>query len=198
MPSTMTRTLMYSAFAALLFAGGMAAPAFAQPAGEDKPVSKHASEQPAASPAELGAEARKIALQLNAIERKALKEDADLHAKSLHLSKHMAEVLKSKGFFPEADRLELMALKKSIDSGKLSKDERKAKIHEFRGVQARILKGRQVAMQDKDLQKESREYGQATMLAMQKQDPQTRVLLQRLASIRQQLTEMHRQQQAKH
>ena len=194
MPSTMTRLLTFSAFAALLFAGAMATPALAQAAGKNE-----SSAQPsAATPAELGAEARKIALQLNAIEKAALKANKDLHVQGQNLSKHIAKLMKSKGFFPDADRLELISLKKSIESGKLSKDERKAKIHEFRGVQARILKGRQVAMQDKDLQKESREYGQATMLAMQKQDPQTRVLLQRLASIRQQLTEMHRQQQAKH
>ena len=195
MPSTTIRTLTYSAFAALLFVGAMATPALAQPGDTGKATT---SQQEAESPAKLRADARKIALQLNKIEHATLKADKDLHAKSEHLSKHMAEVMKSKGFFPDADRLELMSLKKKIESGKLSKEDRKAKIHEFRGVQARLLKGRQVAMQDKDLLKESREFGKATMLAMQKHDPQTKELLQRLDTIRQQLRQMNLKHQAKH
>jgi hypothetical protein len=194
MPSTTIRTLIYSAFAAILCITAVSLPALAESDGAQKADAG----QTAATPDQLLAEGRKIATQLNNIEQEALKNNADLRAKGKHLAEHMSKVLKSMGYFPEADRLELVSLKKSIESGKLSNEERQAKIQEFRGVKARMIKGRQEAMQDKDLQKETQEFSLAVMQAMQKQDPHTKDMLQRLAVIRMQLRKLASQQQAQH
>lgn len=190
---TMIRTLFYFTFAAILCIAATSTPVLAKSDG----AQKASVGQTAPTRENLLAEGRKVAMQLNKIEKETLKNNADLRAKGKHLAEHMNKVLKSKGYFPEADRLELVSLKKSIESGKLSKQERQAKIQEFRGVQARMIKGQQEALKDKGLQKEAQQFNMTVMQAMQKQDPHTEKLIKRLAVIRVQLHKLASQQQAK-
>lgn len=199
---SINRFMTHATLAAVLFAASLAmtAPAYASDkAAGDKPAGGATSAGSASlspdSPAALRAEAQRLGSQLNAIEDKALKSDKELSARGRHLAATVADVMKKHGFFIEADQQELMRLKKEIDSGKLSKEDRAARIHEFRGVQARVIKGRMVAMKDKAVQKERAEYGQAMAEAMQKQDPRTKQMIVRLNNIKRQLMAMYRAQQ---
>ncbi len=200
MPSTTIRTLIYSAFAAVICIAAVGTPALAK----SDAAPKATASQAANTPGQLLAEARKITLQLNKIEKQALKNDKSLQAKSKHLAEHFKQVLNKNGYFPAADRMELISLKKEIEGGKLSKEKRKEKIADFRRVRARMMEGQKKAMQDKGLQKESKEFSKAAVQSMQKQDPRTEELMHRLATIRVQFRKLvmekrqAMQKQAKH
>lgn len=190
--SSIIRTLIYSTFAAVLCLTAASAPALAKsdssPAVTIKQINAKAEK--------LVAQGRKINMQLAIIARETMRGDKDLQAKGKHLGQHMKQVMNDKGYHPEADRKELISLKKEIESGKLSKKEREDKIAEFRGVRARVIKGQQEAMQDKSLRKEIQEFVQARLQAMEKKDPKTKQLLQQLSSIKMQLRKLAMQKQA--
>jgi len=190
MKSSIIRTLLCSTFAAVVCVAAMGTPALAQ----DKPTNA-AAEKANASLEKLRGEARQISEQLNEIEDKTLKQDKDLQAKRKHLTDHIVKVMKSKGFSPQADQMELVSIRKEIMSGKLKKDEREAKIQEFQAVRNRMFKAQQAAMQDEGLRKESGAFAKATMASMEKADPKTKKLFKRLGEIKAQILAIYKEEQ---
>jgi len=191
MQSLMIRTLLYAASAALVAVGIASAPAMAQPNQMPAKMEK----QSGSSPLKLQMEARKISRQLDEIEKKTIQSNPDLQKQRKQLTDHMVKVMKEKGYSPEADRQKLIDLKKSILSGKLKKDERKAKVQKFRTIRSRLQKAQSEAMKDKSLRQESQKLGKSTLVAMKKQNPQTEDLLKRFNEVKQKLRALYQAQQ---
>lgn len=179
-----SRTLSYSLVAALLIAiGSVSQPVLAQSAqSAAKP-----DNQAAAKVQQLRAEARKIGMQLNDIEHKAIANDKALQAERQRFSEHLIKAMQTIGYHPKADTKKLAAIKQKVLSGKLSKQERDTEIRKFQAIRANLFKGQMAAMQDKGLRQERKKLGDDTMLSMKKQDPHTGALLKRFGQINQQL-----------
>lgn len=179
------RTLLHAACAALVVAAAAGYPAPVRAAGAQ-----------AQSPQALQEEAQKVSMQLGEIARKAIAGDKKLQAEGQAYSQHMIEAMKTIGYTPVADGKRMTELGKEINSGKLSQEERAAKIQEFQGLRIRMMQAQAAVMQDKALSKERMKLNQDTVAAMKKVDPNTEALMQRMKQISQQLQGMYRQSQA--
>lgn len=188
-----SRTLIHAALVALISLGAVSTPALAGPA--DKPAAN--AEAKDSSPMGLQIEARRIATELNKIEKKTIASNKSLQAKRKQFAEHVTQAMEKTGYNPKDDTKQLVALRDSIMGGKLSKDERAKKIQEFQTIRARLATHERKALQSKALREESRKLGQAMMMAMKKQDPKTDKLLQRLSEINQKLQAMRQAAAAK-
>lgn len=187
------RTLIHTALAVVISVGVMSAPALAQ---SDKPAASMGKGADS-SPVGLQIEARKISMQLNKIEKEAIASNKNLQKRRQQFADHVTQAMEKDGYNPKDDTKQLVALRETITSGKLSKDDRAKKIQEFQTIRARLAKHERKVLQSKALREESRKLGQATMMAMKKQDPKTDHLLQRLTEINQKLQAMRQAAAAK-
>lgn len=185
MYSFISRSLLYPLFAVLFVIGVVSTPAFAAP---NKAATAEKKTQ--ASPQDLELELRKIGMQLNQIQHKAIASNPKLQAKRHHFSKHMVMVEKKLGYTPGTDTKQLMDIKKSILTGKLKKDEREAKIKKFLSVREHLMKGQEAAMKDQALDKEGKMLRESTLVAMRSTDPRTDNLIKRYNTILLQLRGM--------
>jgi hypothetical protein len=188
MRASRSRTLLYPVFAALLAFGAVSQQALAQP--DQKPTKEQ--EQAAAKFQQLQIEDQKVRIQLGQIEQKAIAGDKKLQTERQQFSQHLMQAMQTIGYDPEGDSKQLDQIKQSIDSGKLSQQERAAQIQKFQAIRARLMQGQMTVMQeDKTLQEENRKLNETTIAAMKKQDPHTDALLKRLKEINQQLQRMY-------
>lgn len=171
----------------------LASPALAQPAQNP------AAAQPSfAGVQKLQAQAKKLAMQLGTIERKAIAGSPKLQAKRRAFSAHMLKVMKTLGYDPEGDSKRLSEIKGKVLGGTLKADEREAQIKEFRRVRMHLMQGQVAAMQDKSLVQESKNLNAAMLLAMKKQDPHTDALIKQFDAISTKLRQMSQAAMAHH
>lgn len=185
------RTLIYTALTAFVCVGAMGTPAQAQPNG----AAANTGEKSSIFPQQLQREARQLIMQLNEIKQKAIAGDKRLQAQRRQLAERVMKLMHEKGFKPEEERKQLVALKKSIQSGTLDKDVRAEKVKEFQTIRAQLVSQQREAIQDESLRQERQALNEATTVAMKKQDPKTEELLNRLAEINQKLQKLRQTSQ---
>jgi hypothetical protein len=188
MCASISRTLLYPVFAALLALVAVSQPALAQT--DQKPTK--AQEQAAAKFQQLQIEDQKVRMQLGQIEQKAIAGDKKLQAQRQQFEQHLMQAMQTIGYDPEGDSKQLDQIKQDIDSGKLSDEEKSAEIQKFQSIRAHLMQGQMAVMQeDKSLQEENHKLSEATIAAMKKQDPHTDALLKRLKQINQELQRLY-------
>lgn len=115
--------------------------------------------------------------KLGKIQAAALKAHPELVTREKGLAALVAKTMKKNGYDSKAKIAELKALRGKLRDKSTPKDKKQALVAQFQSKLIAYRKAQYKALQDKHVQKERRELGEAVIAAMKKQDPKTGELL---------------------
>lgn len=130
---------------------------------------------------------RQQSMELQQIHSQTLKSDTDLRQQQEQFVTMMRKEIKAQGYDLEAGQKRVSDMAGKLKNKDLSDADRKAVMQKIAGERQSLGKARAAALQQPDIQQASQDLQDATISAMQKQNPDVQKLIDSMNSLRQQL-----------
>lgn len=127
---------------------------------------------------------RQDAQQLKQIHDKTIKNNPQLAKEQDQFQETVQEAIKEQGYDVEAGQQRMQKMAKKLQSGDLSDQQRKQVMQKFQSERQKMVKARNAAMSQPEVQKQGEKLQQDTIAAMKKQNPKTTQLISEMKDVR--------------
>ncbi|WP_423823114.1 hypothetical protein V5738_03980 [Salinisphaera sp. SPP-AMP-43] len=127
---------------------------------------------------------RQDAQQLKQIHDKTIKNNPQLAKEQDQFQDTVQQAIKKQGYDVEAGQQRMQKMAKKLQSGDLSDKQRKQVMQKFQSERQKMVKARNAAMSQPEVQKQGEQLQQDTISAMKKQNPKTTQLISEMKNVR--------------
>lgn len=176
-----TATVLMLAIAALGFSGIAAAQNNAEAATQQQPTQQQQQAR------QLLQKLRQKTVKLQKIHAQTLKNNPELQQQQQELMSMVQDAIEAQGYDIEAGKERVKNMTQKLQSGDLSKEERKALMQDFAAERRSLAKARAAALQQPEIQEASKQLQQDTLAAMKAENENVETLMQEMQQLRQKL-----------
>ena len=127
---------------------------------------------------------RSDAKQLKQIHDKTIKNNPGLAKEQQQFQDQVKSAIKKQGYDINEGQKRMQSMAKKLQSGKLSDKQRKQVMQNFQEERQKMVKARNAALSQPDVQKSGQKLEKDTISAMNKQNPKTQQLISEMKSVR--------------
>lgn len=131
--------------------------------------------------------------QLEQIHDKTIKNNPQLAKEQQQFQDQLKSAIKKQGYDVNAGQKRMQAMAKKLQSGNLSDQKRKQVMQNFQQERQQMVKARNKALSNSDIQQSGQKLQNDTMAAMKKQNPKTTQLISEIKSVRGKLQQQQQQ-----
>lgn len=130
---------------------------------------------------------RSDAQQLKEIHDKAIQSNPQLAKQQQEFQDQVKSAMKDQGYDIKASQKRIQAIAKKLQSDDQSDEQRKQTMQQFQTEREKLIKARNAALAQPDVEKSGQKLEKNTLSAMNKQSPKTEQLLSEMKGVRSQL-----------
>ncbi|HET7314896.1 hypothetical protein [Salinisphaera sp.] len=127
---------------------------------------------------------RSDAQQLKQIHDKTIQNNPQLAKEQQQFQDQVKNAIEEQGYDIQAGQKHMQSIAKKLQSGDLSDEQRKQVMQDFQDERQKMVKARNAALSQPDIQKSGKQLEQDTIEAMKKQDSKTTQLIAEMKNVR--------------